>query len=64
VALTLRRSVAVHLDLDIQGHTNLVFSIAAAAGNRMIDEQLNFSVDGPWSQPSSSTRGERGCTRS
>jgi transglutaminase-like putative cysteine protease len=46
VALIQRRWVAVHLDLDIQGHTNLVFSIAAAAENRMLDEQLNFSVDG------------------
>ncbi len=46
MAVTVRRNVRVHLDLTIQGHTNLVFSIAAAAENRISDEHLVFALDG------------------
>jgi transglutaminase-like putative cysteine protease len=40
------RTANVHLDLNLAGHTNLVFSIAAATGTNFTTERLDFSLDG------------------
>jgi transglutaminase-like putative cysteine protease len=42
----MQRTIAVQLDLDIRGHTNLVFSIAAAEGYERVDETLEFLLNG------------------
>jgi transglutaminase-like putative cysteine protease len=40
------RSANVHLELDLRGHTNMVFSIAPAIGNQIGAESLEFRLDG------------------
>jgi transglutaminase-like putative cysteine protease len=42
----MRRTVTTRLDLDIDGRTNMVFSIAASADARFEREQLSFVLDG------------------
>ena len=40
------RTVTSHLELDIRGSTNMVFSIAAAQGSAVTSEVLSFVLDG------------------
>jgi transglutaminase-like putative cysteine protease len=40
------RTVHSRLELDIQGTTNMVFSMAAAQGNQITSERLSFVLDG------------------
>jgi transglutaminase-like putative cysteine protease len=40
------RSVSVHLELEIQGHTNMVFSMTPAVGANIASERLDFDLDG------------------
>ena len=40
------RTVTNHLELDIKGTTNMVFSIAAAQGSAVTSETLSFVLDG------------------
>ncbi|WP_165068461.1 transglutaminase-like domain-containing protein [Marisediminicola senii] len=40
------RTVSAHLELDITGRTNMVFSLALAQGNVIETEQLTMSLDG------------------
>ena len=40
------RTVTSHLELDIRGSTNMVFSIAAAQGSAVTSEDLSFVLDG------------------
>jgi transglutaminase-like putative cysteine protease len=40
------RSVTVHLELGLNGHTNLVFSITPASGANLTSEKLEFLLDG------------------
>jgi transglutaminase-like putative cysteine protease len=40
------RSVSVHLELDIRGHTNMVFGMTPAVGHELVGERLDFVVDG------------------
>ena len=40
------RTVTNHLELDIKGTTNMVFSIAAAQGSHVTSETLSFTLDG------------------
>lgn len=40
------RTVTNHLELDIKGTTNMVFSIAAAQGSHVTSETLSFVLDG------------------
>ncbi len=40
------RTVSAHLELDIRGHTNMVFGIAAAQGADLLSETLDFAIDG------------------
>ncbi|CAN5140238.1 transglutaminase family protein [soil metagenome] len=40
------RTVTNHLELDIKGTTNMVFSIAAAQGSAVTSETLTFVLDG------------------
>lgn len=40
------RTVTTHLELSIQGRTNMVFSLAAAQGSRLTSERLSFVLDG------------------
>jgi transglutaminase-like putative cysteine protease len=42
----MQRTASVHLELDLAGHTNLVFGIAAALGASVASERLNFSAGG------------------
>ena len=42
----MRRTVKTRLKLDIQGTTNVVFSLAAASGNIFASESLSFLLDG------------------
>jgi len=42
----MRRTVKTRLKLDIQGTTNVVFSLAAARGNTFASESLSFLLDG------------------
>jgi transglutaminase-like putative cysteine protease len=40
------RTVSVNLELDIRGHTNMVFSMTPAIGIEPTRERLDFTVDG------------------
>ena len=40
------RTISTHLELDIRGHTNMVFSLSAATGANLISENLTFALDG------------------
>jgi transglutaminase-like putative cysteine protease len=40
------RTVSAHLELDISGRTNMVFSVAVAANNNLNSESIGFSLDG------------------
>jgi transglutaminase-like putative cysteine protease len=40
------RSVSVHLELEIRGHTNMVFSMTPALGAIIASERLDFLLDG------------------
>jgi transglutaminase-like putative cysteine protease len=40
------RTVSAHIELDIQGETNMVFSLSAAKGASLVTEQMGFVVDG------------------
>jgi transglutaminase-like putative cysteine protease len=40
------RSVNVHLELEIRGHTNMVFSMTPAIGADIASERLDFLLDG------------------
>jgi len=40
------RSVTVHLELEIRGHTNMVFSMTPAVGANIASERLDFTLDG------------------
>jgi transglutaminase-like putative cysteine protease len=40
------RTVSTRLELAIEGRTNMVFSIAAAHGSRLVSEHLSFLLDG------------------
>ena len=42
----MRRTVSSHLELDISGSTNMVFSIAATSGATLESESLAFVLDG------------------
>ncbi len=42
----MRRTVRTKLVLDVAGHTNMVFSVAAAAGAAFASERLTFELDG------------------
>lgn len=42
----MRRTVSSHLDLDISGTTNMVFSLAVATGATLESESLVFELDG------------------
>ena len=46
------RTVTNHLELDIRGTTNMVFSITAAQGTAVTSETLSFVLDG---EPQSAT---------
>jgi transglutaminase-like putative cysteine protease len=39
------RTVSVHLDLELRGHTNMVFSMTPAAGGKITAESLEFRLD-------------------
>ena len=45
------RHVSAHLELDISGRTNMVFSMAVARGNPLSSEQLSFALDRRTVQP-------------
>ncbi|NEM90478.1 transglutaminase-like domain-containing protein [Galbitalea soli] len=40
------RTISVHLELAIQGHTNMVFSMTPALGAEIVSERLDFSLAG------------------
>ena len=40
------RTVTSHLELDIRGSTNMVFSMTAAQGSAVTSETLSFVLDG------------------
>src|ERR1700712_313449 len=40
------RTISVHLELEIRGHTNMVFSTTPALGANIVTENLAFVVDG------------------
>ena len=40
------RTATTHLELDISGTTNMVFSITAAQGSHVTSESLSFVLDG------------------
>ncbi|MCU1514186.1 MAG: transglutaminase, partial [Microbacteriaceae bacterium] len=40
------RNVSARLELEIQGHTNMVLSIAAAQKSQLSSERLDISLDG------------------
>jgi transglutaminase-like putative cysteine protease len=42
----MQRSVNVHLELEIRGHTNMVFSMTPSADVPLVSENLSFTVDG------------------
>ena len=42
----MQRNVSAHLELDIRGVTNMVFSLSAATGANLSRENFSFSVDG------------------
>jgi transglutaminase-like putative cysteine protease len=42
----MQRSVSVHLDLEIRGHTNMVFSMTPSIDVPLASETLAFTVDG------------------
>lgn len=43
---TMQRTVSAHLELDIRGVTNMVFSLGAATGATRATETLRFTLDG------------------
>lgn len=51
----MRRTVSSHLDLDISGTTNMVFSLAVAAGATLESESLVFELDGTPLEPTELT---------
>ena len=42
----MQRTATTHLELNIKGRTNMVFSIAAAQGTHVTSESLSFVLDG------------------
>ncbi|WP_213813990.1 transglutaminase family protein [Glaciihabitans sp. dw_435] len=42
----MQRNVSAHLELDIRGNTNMVFSLSAALGANIASENLDFILDG------------------
>jgi transglutaminase-like putative cysteine protease len=42
----MQRTVSTHLELDIRGLTNMVFSLSAATGANLTSENFTFSLDG------------------
>ena len=42
----MQRTVTSHLELDLKGATNMVFSIASAQGSHVTSETLSFVLDG------------------
>jgi transglutaminase-like putative cysteine protease len=42
----MQRTVNVHLELELHGHTNMVFSMTPAIGNDIASELLEFRLDG------------------
>ncbi|MCU1507855.1 MAG: transglutaminase family protein [Glaciihabitans sp.] len=40
------RTVSAHVELDIRGETNMVFSLAAARSANLVEESVGFVVDG------------------
>jgi transglutaminase-like putative cysteine protease len=42
----MQRTISTHLELDLRGKTNMVFSIAAAQGADLASESLSFTLDG------------------
>lgn len=47
----MQRTVSAHLDLNIQGRTNMVFSLAVAQGAELASESLTFVLDGVEQEP-------------
>lgn len=45
------RSVSVHLELQINGRTNMVFSMTPAVGANITSERLMFELDGTQQEP-------------
>jgi len=61
----MQRSANVHLELQIHGHTNMVFSMTPAIGANIASERLDFTLDGK-AQPARENRGMStapACTR-
>ena len=42
----MQRNVSAHLELDIKGRTNMVLSLAVAAGSLLASESLDIVLDG------------------
>jgi transglutaminase-like putative cysteine protease len=42
----MQRTISAHLELDLRGLTNMVFSLSAATGATLSRENFNFSLDG------------------
>lgn len=42
----MQRNVTAHLELEIRGRTNMIFSVAVAQNNLLGSESLNFVLDG------------------
>ncbi|PRY69586.1 transglutaminase superfamily protein [Glaciihabitans tibetensis] len=42
----MQRTVSAHIDLDIRGLTNMVFSLSAARGADVTSERFSFALDG------------------
>jgi transglutaminase-like putative cysteine protease len=47
----MQRTVSAHMELDISGRTNMVFSLAVAQGADLASEQLLLSLDGRRLEP-------------
>jgi transglutaminase-like putative cysteine protease len=42
----MQRTLSVHLELDIRGHTNMVFGMTPTLAHELVDERLEFLLDG------------------
>jgi transglutaminase-like putative cysteine protease len=42
----MQRTVSAHIELDIRGLTNMVFSLSAAKGANLTSERITFALDG------------------
>ena len=47
----MQRTVSAHMELNISGRTNMVFSIAAAQSAELVSEELSFVLDGEAIEP-------------